>query len=794
MLSPLALAGCDTTGASAPTLGQASSSLQQTNGLQLNGLQLNGLQLNGLQLNGLQLNGLQLNGLQLNGLQLNGLQLNGLQLNGLYVNQAGLAGVGLDGLGMSEVGIEGYGVAGVVVAGIGLSKIGLDTIGAEGEGEGSFDDVSVNGFYLHGVGENGLTVAGQALRDVGLDGLSVNGHSGVRRGGAGGIGPVDFDAERESILATSLYHLAGCALEPGQSATIAMSSGALRTFSGVRGLAPEWQAGPLSDDGEARVRACLESSPEASFGLGLNQDQAASFDVLLTYLVECALYQDDSVTIYQGDGTAKDYHGSLGLAPSWGQEALSDADAAKVSACIGARSNGVGQTVSISLRHPELYTGPVERDVFSTHEGAFWGSLFADEPYISACTVEGGGLSGRICAESESCGFVVKGDCAEVCAAYDPLDGYSMCGDELAAEVVNTFLNLGSRVTFGARNTCIINDAGQLFCAGDNSHGQLADGGRDFSTAPVLIEELGADVAEVVMGSRHACARQHGGEMWCWGENERGQLGTGVVGKVSLPTPVAVDVATLSLGESHSCALKTDGSAHCWGSNEFGQLGTGGFEYSRAKPTPLSALRAGVARLAASTAAEHSCAVMSDGGVKCWGKNHRGQLGDGSESDRRRPVDVEFDRDGAEFGQVTDMCTAPDYSCARKADGTLWCWGDEHGRKPRQIADTVAPDGLSCGNTHACYVRQDSTVWCFGSNGQGQLGRGELGSAYQWPAQVPGVDAVRFVNAADTHTCATRVDGTLLCWGKDPGGKRSLFSAPLSHQPSVVELARPDAR
>ena len=560
-------------------------------------------------------------------------------------------------------------------------------------------------------------------------------------------------------------------------------------YHGLRGLAPEWKTGALSRQGEARVRACLESSPAATFGLALNEEQEASLDILLRYMIECALDQEQRVTIFAGDGTPRSYAGSIGLAPEWRDAALGDAGARKVSACVAARANGLGQTVSLSLRHPEIETTPVEVDLFANHEGAFWGALFGPEPYIHACVVEGGGLSGRICAESESCGFVIQGDCDDVCAAYDPINGYSLCGEERSDEVINTFLNLGNRVSFGEGNVCMLGEEHGLSCWGANECGQLADGTTAFRAAPVLVEELGNEVMQAAMGELHACARKRDGSLWCWGENGAGQLGLGSHVDQLGPARVIGDVATFALGQSHTCAVKTDGSAWCWGSNASGQLGAGPLVQHQTVPQAVSRMLSGVARLVTSTTSSHSCAIKADGSAWCWGKNTDGQLGDGTSTQRSTPVHVSQDDAGRAFGEVTDMCTARSSTCARKADGSLWCWGADQRNRPRHLANAVAPGGLACGEQHMCFVDVDAKVWCFGANGHGQLGRNTGGIAVPTPQQVQGVDAVSFVNAGRTHTCATRVDGALVCWGRDPGTVQPLFPVPLSPVPTEVTIA-----
>jgi alpha-tubulin suppressor-like RCC1 family protein len=381
---------------------------------------------------------------------------------------------------------------------------------------------------------------------------------------------------------------------------------------------------------------------------------------------------------------------------------------------------------------------------------------------------------------------VIQGDCETVCAAHDPIDGYSQCGPERATDVINTFLNLGNRTSFGDGNLCMLDQAHGLSCWGANEYGQLADGTTEFRAEPVLVEELGNDVAEAAMGELHACARERDGNLWCWGFNGSGQLGVGSQAEAHSPVHAMGDVATFAIGQSHSCAVKTDGSAWCWGSNTFGQIAAGRGVQHQFLPHVVTRMLAGVARVVSSPVSAHTCAVKSDGSVWCWGRNANGQLGDGTRSDRFAPVQVAQDVVGQSFGDVTDMCTARSSTCARKSDGSLWCWGAGQQLVPRHLADDVAPGGLACGEQHTCFVDTDARVWCFGANGHGQLGVNTGGVAAALPREVPGVERVSFVNAGRTHTCATRVDGGLVCWGRDPGQQQPLFPVTLSSSPTEI--------
>ena len=158
--------------------------------------------------------------------------------------------------------------------------------------------------------------------------------------------------------------------------------------------------------------------------------------------------------------------------------------------------------------------------------------------------------------------------------------------------------------------------------------------------------------------------------MLCWGNNRFGQLGNGSA--ISSNVPVAASrlrgvVKSLAAGWSHTCALLGDGGLVCWGTNTKGQLGDATFIQSRS-PVPVYGLSEGVQAVVAGH--RHTCALRADGGVKCWGENASGGVGDGSAVNRNTPVDVP----GLSAG-VAALEVGAGHSCALSATGGVECWG-----------------------------------------------------------------------------------------------------------------------
>lgn len=181
---------------------------------------------------------------------------------------------------------------------------------------------------------------------------------------------------------------------------------------------------------------------------------------------------------------------------------------------------------------------------------------------------------------------------------------------------------------------------------------------------------LTSGVATLAAGMYHTCALTSDGGAKCWGRNWYGQLGDGTTtSRTTLAdvTGLTSGVAALAAGEDHTCALTTSGGVKCWGRNWAGQLGDGTTE-NRLTPVDVSGLTSGVVALTADSS--HTCAATVSGGAKCWGANNYGQLGDGTTSNRNVPVDVSGLASGA-----AALAAGWGHTCAVMASGGAKCWG-----------------------------------------------------------------------------------------------------------------------
>jgi alpha-tubulin suppressor-like RCC1 family protein len=311
-------------------------------------------------------------------------------------------------------------------------------------------------------------------------------------------------------------------------------------------------------------------------------------------------------------------------------------------------------------------------------------------------------------------------------------------------------------------------------------------------------QEVTADSCFVylVASDSHTCARRTDGTLVCWGNNQFGQL-SGLEGEVAgiyLPTSGG-DVSTRT---AFSCARKADGTLWCWGNNAHGQLGAGDTD-AHAEAVQADPDGLGDQVHAAALGSAFGCARTNDNAIWCWGANESGQLGTGDTDPRLTPVQVDPDGLGRD---VRYVYTGAAHGCARKTDGTLWCWGgNQYGQlgtgdterrlTPVQVGvDTLGAgvDVVFAGAHHTCASTTDGTLWCWGANQYGQLGVGDL-EPRSTPTPVDLTDlgaGVSLVSAGGRHTCAGKTDGSLWCWGSNQAGQ--LGGGPIDNSPVPVPV------
>lgn len=387
-------------------------------------------------------------------------------------------------------------------------------------------------------------------------------------------------------------------------------------------------------------------------------------------------------------------------------------------------------------------------------------------------------------------------------------------------------------VATGGAHACARRASGDVVCWGENSSGQLGTGDRSrrrsaTSDPPLAAPALGAAVLDVATGGAHTCVLLEGGAIKCWGENGSGQLGLGDTERrgddaSELEALPAVDLGSdrtpiaITAGGRHTCALLEGGVIRCWGANESGQLGLGDTKNRGDEPLELgenlgsARLGTHVAAVAVDAGAAHTCAVLADGGVTCWGANEAGQLGTGDEEPYgASPVEslphVLLDP----ARRAVAVGCGGDHSCALLEEGSVVCWGFNRAGQlgvgtfvnRNGLSDTGEPNltavdlgasrraiAIAVGANHSCALLSDRVVKCWGLNALGTLGVGTIDAGRgvepgQLGDALPAVDLGSLdgapwpaaeLSAGIDFSCAVLDGDVIKCWGLNGSGQLGL--------------------
>lgn len=319
----------------------------------------------------------------------------------------------------------------------------------------------------------------------------------------------------------------------------------------------------------------------------------------------------------------------------------------------------------------------------------------------------------------------------------------------------------------GGYHTCTLMTDQSVRCVGLNNWGQLGNG--SYANSSTLLAVSGLTTAlSVGAGIEHTCAVLANGTMRCWGTNYVGQMGDGTMDGSPVPKLVSglTTVIGGAVGGFHNCALLADRTVRCWGRNQDGQVGNGDNTTDARTPQTVSGL-SGVAALSAG--GYHSCALMPDATARCWGRNSRGQLGDGSSLPlSSTPVPV------SGLTNAVALSGGFYHTCALLQDGTVQCWGDNdsgqigntlvYSSVPVTVAGVSDAIGVSAGAYHSCALLSDGTSRCWGRNSNGQLGNGTTTNSLS-PVPVSGPSGLIGIGAGGIHSCAFTLDRSGQCWG-----------------------------
>ena len=402
------------------------------------------------------------------------------------------------------------------------------------------------------------------------------------------------------------------------------------------------------------------------------------------------------------------------------------------------------------------------------------------------------------------------------------------------------------RISTGAYDTCAVLQDGSLRCWGLNYNGELGYGNTtnvgDVDNTPATVGPVnlgGHKVTAVAVGSYHTCAILDDGSVRCWGLGGNGRLGYGNTDQVLDPSTVgAVDLGTdsatghaytaisISAGSDNTCVILNTGGVECWGFGGDGENG-GALGYNATNdlggtlattPDQNGTVDLGTdsstgqpyTATAISTSGGHTCALLNDGSVECWGAATDGQLGYGNypntnygESPTATVADagpVSLGAGAVALTTSTDLATTTGFTgdaghtCAILAGGGVECWGDNDdgqlgynnpgtdvGSLPTLLPSTQGPVSLgagataiSAGGSDTCAILSDGTVRCWGMGTYGRLGyptldssgtQADIDAPPSAPVDLgPGRMAIA-ISAGGEHTCALLDNQTVRCWG-----------------------------
>jgi alpha-tubulin suppressor-like RCC1 family protein len=290
--------------------------------------------------------------------------------------------------------------------------------------------------------------------------------------------------------------------------------------------------------------------------------------------------------------------------------------------------------------------------------------------------------------------------------------------------------------------------------------------------------------AHIRARDEHTCAVLVDGTLRCWGRAAGlGNMHVGVT--TCMESGVSVDCLRTPTGDPglsgmddvapgsvHMCALSASGEVWCWGSNGFGQLGS--VHFATDYPIPVPGLT-GVTAIASGY--YHTCVILADTSVSCWGRNDDGQIGDGGSDDQNTPTPV------VGLTNAVQLALGERHSCARLSDGTEWCWGSNilgslgngtftASPTPVQVSGLSGATHIAVGKYNSC-ATDGTTASCWGLDTAGALGYpgtetcGLTGTALcsSTPGAVGSLSNVTQTALGATHVCTLLSDGSVRCWG-----------------------------
>jgi alpha-tubulin suppressor-like RCC1 family protein len=374
------------------------------------------------------------------------------------------------------------------------------------------------------------------------------------------------------------------------------------------------------------------------------------------------------------------------------------------------------------------------------------------------------------------------------------------------ADVNETSVNSSTRlpqsaISLGAGHSCAIVEAGNIKCWGRNDFGQLGDNSLNLRQFPVNVTGSTESFTQLALGEYFSCGLSSSGRVFCWGRNTNGQLGlSNTIDKKTITSSVISlsNVASISAGNNFACAIVSSSTSQlkCWGQNADGQLGIGSLS-----PTmvPTSSVSLTSQPVAISAGNYHACSLGQSGNVQCWGQNQAGQLGNGtSGADVTTPIgNVPL------AGPAIAISSGSYHSCALLNDGNVQCWGQNSGGKlgnnsnvhsnspvtVQGFSNSIASDpviAISAGQGHTCALTQNKNLYCWGGNQDGEVGDGSTSQRWVATPVTLGSGVVSAITTGYSHSCLALSGGNVQCWGSDQYGQLGNGGGGSTSSPNAV--------
>ena len=356
-------------------------------------------------------------------------------------------------------------------------------------------------------------------------------------------------------------------------------------------------------------------------------------------------------------------------------------------------------------------------------------------------------------------------------------------------------------VTFGASNqgTCIIANDSKIYCWGRNSYGQIGDGTDNIYRPVPTMANLPSTKIPVSISEgdgNHVCSVMDDGTLYCWGKNTFGQLGVGSIcdsdsyangcnGDRGISSPSLVNLPqgltakAVSTGEDFTCAILSDDRVYCWGLNASGQVGNGSTGGSTTTPSEVL-LPTERSALSITSGTYHSCAVMDDSSLFCWGSNYYGAVGNGiSGGSISTPEQVILPANET----ISMASVGYRQTCVVSTTNIVYCWGygsyvyqsnssstgwyQSNSYSPVMVSISGGQAvTIGVGDRFACAILSNENLYCWGSDSSGRLGANHGGGVHG-PTIVTMPDNQNTValSVGYSHSCALTDDNSLVCWG-----------------------------